>query len=115
MTGNGAQRERPSWLDHPAEGSVGTRYVRNGSFVVSRDDLLDKKFTSCFFTVDHQATNTDHGVLEGRIQKWLTIPFSSGPHFVSAILGCNLKSSISGSFPRQTIQYHSNPSLCPNH
>ena len=30
----------------------------------------------------------------------------------NAILGCNLKSLCS--FPRQTIQYHSNPSLYPN-
>ena len=32
------------------------------------------------------------------------------------VLGCNLKNNrmISCSFSRQTIQYHSNPSLCPN-
>ena len=30
-------------------------------------------------------------------------------------LGCNLKNErMISSFPRQTIQYHSNPSLCPN-
>ena len=34
----------------------------------------------------------------------------------NTVLGCNLrtKSDLS-SFPRQTIQHHSNPSLCPNH
>ena len=33
----------------------------------------------------------------------------------NAVLGCNLKNDrIISSFPRQTIQYHSNPSLCPN-
>ena len=34
----------------------------------------------------------------------------------NAVLGCNLKNDrmISGSFPRQTIQYHGNPRLCPN-
>ena len=33
----------------------------------------------------------------------------------NAVLGCNLKNDIMiSSFPRQTIQYHSNPSLCPN-
>ena len=32
----------------------------------------------------------------------------------NAVLGFNLKNDI-GSFPRQTIQHHSNPSLCPNH
>jgi len=33
----------------------------------------------------------------------------------SAVLGCNLKNNrMISSFPRQTIQYHSNPSLCPN-
>ena len=33
----------------------------------------------------------------------------------NAVLGCNLKSyRMISSFPRQTIQYHSNPSLCPN-
>ena len=34
----------------------------------------------------------------------------------NAVLGCNLKNDrmISVRFPRQTIQYHSNPSLCPN-
>ena len=33
----------------------------------------------------------------------------------NAVLGCNLKKdSDLCSFPRQTIQYHSNPSLCPN-
>ena len=34
----------------------------------------------------------------------------------NAVLGCNLKNDrmISYSFPRQTIQYHSNPSLSPN-
>ena len=35
---------------------------------------------------------------------------------LNAVLGCNLKNDrmISVRFPRQTIQYHSNPSLCPN-
>ena len=33
----------------------------------------------------------------------------------NAVLGCNLKNDrMIPSFPRQTIQYHSNPSLCPN-
>ena len=33
-----------------------------------------------------------------------------------AVLGCNLKNDrmIFCSFPRQNIQYHGNPSLCPN-
>ena len=32
----------------------------------------------------------------------------------NAVLGCNLKNDNDlCSFPRQTIQYHSNPSLCP--
>ena len=33
----------------------------------------------------------------------------------NAVLGCNLKNDrmISYLFPRQTILYHSNPSLCP--
>ena len=38
----------------------------------------------------------------------------------NAVLGCNLKNFKNlkndlGSFPRQSIQYHSNPSLCPKH
>ena len=33
----------------------------------------------------------------------------------NALLGCNLKNDYDlCSFPRQTIQYHSNLSLCPN-
>ena len=33
----------------------------------------------------------------------------------NAIVGCNLKNDrMTYSFPRQTIQYHSNPSPCPN-
>ena len=33
----------------------------------------------------------------------------------NAVLGCNLKNKrMIGLFPRQTTQYHSNPSLCPN-
>ena len=33
----------------------------------------------------------------------------------NAVLGCNLKNNNDFcSFPRQTIQYHSNPSLCPD-
>ena len=34
----------------------------------------------------------------------------------NAVLGCNLKKQQNDlcSFPRQTIQYHGNPSLCPN-
>ena len=34
-----------------------------------------------------------------------------------AVLGCNLKNFKNdlGSFPRQTIQFYSNPSLCPKH
>ena len=35
----------------------------------------------------------------------------------NAVLGCNLKNDRQNdlcSFPRQTIQYHSDPSLCPN-
>ena len=33
----------------------------------------------------------------------------------NAVLGCSLKNDrMICSFPRQTIQYHSNPSLCPN-
>ena len=32
-----------------------------------------------------------------------------------AVLGCSLKNDrMICSFPRQTIQYHSNPSLCPD-
>ena len=34
----------------------------------------------------------------------------------TTVLGCNLKNDrMICLFPRQTIQYHSNPSLCPNH
>ena len=34
----------------------------------------------------------------------------------NAVLGCNLKNDrMICLSPRQTIQYHSNPSLCPNH
>ena len=34
---------------------------------------------------------------------------------LNAVLGCNLKNNrMICSFPRQTIQYHGNPSLCPN-
>ena len=33
----------------------------------------------------------------------------------NAVLGCNLiNDRMNSTFPRQTIQYHSNPSLCPN-
>ena len=34
----------------------------------------------------------------------------------NAVLGCNLKNNkmISVHFPRRAIQYHSNPSLCPD-
>ena len=33
----------------------------------------------------------------------------------NAVLGCNLKNDrMISVHPRQTIQYHSNPSLCPN-
>ena len=34
----------------------------------------------------------------------------------NAVLGCNLKKQQNDlcSFPRQTVQYHGNPSLCPN-
>ena len=33
----------------------------------------------------------------------------------NAVLGCNLKNDNDHClFPRQTIQYHGNPSLCPN-
>ena len=35
----------------------------------------------------------------------------------NAVLGCNLKNDRMNSvrFPRQAVQYHSNPSLCPDH
>ena len=35
----------------------------------------------------------------------------------NAVLGCNLRKGQNDlcSLPRQTIQYHSNPILCPNH
>ena len=33
----------------------------------------------------------------------------------NSVLGCSLKNDrMISSFPKQTIQYHSNPSLCPN-
>ena len=33
----------------------------------------------------------------------------------NAVLGCNLKNDrMISLFPRKTIQYHSNPSLCPS-
>ena len=32
----------------------------------------------------------------------------------NAVLGCSLKMTGWSLFPRETIQYHSNPSLCPN-
>ena len=33
---------------------------------------------------------------------------------LNPVLGCNLKNDNPCSFSRQTIQYHSNPSPCPN-
>ena len=34
----------------------------------------------------------------------------------NTVLGCNLKNRIDLCLlPKQTVQYHSNPSLCPNH
>ena len=34
----------------------------------------------------------------------------------NVVLGCNLKNGNDlCSFPRQTIQYHNNPNLCPDH
>ena len=51
---------------------------------------------------------------------WARLPLEnwSSPHSQqkshNVVLGCNLKNDLS-SFPRQIIQYHSNPSLCPNH
>ena len=37
--------------------------------------------------------------------------------FQNAVLGCSLKNDrmISLRFQGKTVQYHSNPSLCPNH
>ena len=33
----------------------------------------------------------------------------------NAVLGCSLKNDkMISTFPRQTIQYHSNPGICPN-
>ena len=32
----------------------------------------------------------------------------------NAVLGCSLKDNRMISVPKQTIKYHSNPSLCPN-
>ena len=45
------------------------------------------------------------------------IAFILNKRVQNAVLGCNLKNDRMidlFSFPRQTIQYHSNPSLCPN-
>ena len=71
-------------------------------------------------------------------QKWIvTDGFNSDDHYIyycgqealrkngvapivnkrvqNAVLGCNLKNDrVISLFPRQTIQYHSNPSLCPD-
>ena len=35
----------------------------------------------------------------------------------NSVLGCNLKNDRNNLylFPRQTVQYHNNPSLCPDH
>ena len=44
------------------------------------------------------------------------IPLTVNKTVQNAVLGCNLKNDYDlCSFPRQTIQYHSNLSLCPNH
>ena len=32
----------------------------------------------------------------------------------NAVLGCNLRQNYFSLFPRQTIQFHDNPSLCPD-
>ena len=43
------------------------------------------------------------------------VPIIVNKRVQSAVLGCNLKNDrMISSFPRQTIQYHGNPSLCPN-
>ena len=68
-----------------------------------------------------------YGVLKARILKWFAIPFSSGPHSVRPLHhGSTMTIQCSTwmhsqkwqndlcSFPRQTIQYHGNPSLCPS-
>ena len=43
------------------------------------------------------------------------VAFTDNKRVQNAVLGCKLKyDRMICSFPRQTIHYHSNPSLCPN-
>ena len=44
---------------------------------------------------------------------FLYSPTLTSIHVQNTVLGCNLKNDLC-SFPRQTIQYHGNPSPCPN-
>ena len=61
-----------------------------------------------------QRTIISTTVGENPLEEW-TGPHSQQNKVQNAALGCNLKKDtvISYSFPRQTIQNHSSPSLCP--
>ena len=65
-----------------------------------------------FNSDDHYIYYCGHGTLI-----WNRIVLIVNKRVWNAILGCSLKNDrmISCSLPRQTIQYHSNPSLCPHH
>ena len=75
--------------------------------------------------VKQEMARVNVGILGIRELKWTGMgEFNSDDHGVAimvnkrvqnAVVGCNLKNDNDlCSFPRQTIQYHSNPSLCPN-
>ena len=57
-----------------------------------------------------------HILLWARIPRWNGITFIINKRVCNAVLRCNLKNhKMICLFPRQTIQHHSNSSLCPNH
>ena len=75
--------------------------------------------------VKQEMARVNVGILGISELKWTGMgEFNSDDHGVAimvnkrvqnAVVGCNLKNDNDlCSFPRQTIQYHSNPSLCPN-
>ena len=64
----------------------------------------------------HEVMGPDAMILEKNwVEKIVNLEKIVSKRVWNAILGCNLKKTENlCSFPRQTIQYHSNASLCPN-
>ena len=119
---NGDRSKVPCYKDQYCIGTWNGRSMNQGKLEVIKQEMarlyidilgISKlKWTGMgeFNSDDHYIYYCGHESLR---RNWVAITVNKRAQ--NAVLGCNLKNDrMICSFPRQTIQYQGNPSLCPN-